>query len=108
MFPRMHYELSDLKIFLAVAEEGNLSRGAERSHLAASSVSLRIKGLEGAIGTSLGLNVVAEGVETEAQRAFLSGLGCHAYQGYLFGYPMSAGSFDAYFARERKKPDAAL
>ena len=49
----MHYELSDLKIFLAVAEEGNLSRGAERSHLAASSVSLRIKGLEGAIGTRL-------------------------------------------------------
>ena len=53
MLARMHYELSDLKIFLAVAEEGNLSRGAERSHLAASSVSLRIKGLEDAVGTQL-------------------------------------------------------
>jgi len=49
----MHYELSDLKIFLAVAEEGNLSRGAERSHLATSSVSLRIKRLEDAVGTQL-------------------------------------------------------
>jgi len=50
---RMNYELTDLKIFLAVAEEGNLSRGAERSHLAASSVSQRIKGLEDTVGTPL-------------------------------------------------------
>jgi EAL domain-containing protein (putative c-di-GMP-specific phosphodiesterase class I) len=31
--------------------------------------------------------VIAEGVETEAQRIFLAGLGCHAYQGYYFGRP---------------------
>jgi diguanylate cyclase (GGDEF)-like protein/PAS domain S-box-containing protein len=36
------------------------------------------------IGQSLGLTVVAEGVETEAQRRFLQGLRCHAMQGYLF------------------------
>lgn len=49
----MHYDLTDLRIFVAVAEAGNLSRGAERCHLAPSSVSLRIKGLEESIGTSL-------------------------------------------------------
>lgn len=49
----MHYDLTDLKVFLAVAEEGNLSRGAQRCHLAPSSVSLRIKDLEEAVGTAL-------------------------------------------------------
>ncbi|MDN5842699.1 MAG: LysR substrate-binding domain-containing protein [Alcaligenaceae bacterium] len=49
----MRYDLTDLKVFLAVVEAGNLSRGAERSHLSPSSVSLRIKGLESAVGTPL-------------------------------------------------------
>ncbi len=49
----VHYDLTDLKVFLAVAEEGNLSRGAQRCHLAPSSVSLRLKGLEDAIGAPL-------------------------------------------------------
>ncbi|KAF1027015.1 MAG: HTH-type transcriptional regulator CysL [Pseudomonas sp.] len=51
--PNVHYDLIDLKVFLAVAEEGNLSRGARRCHLAPSSVSLRLKGLEEALGTVL-------------------------------------------------------
>lgn len=37
----------------------------------------------------LGLNVVAEGVENEAQKQMLSELGCQMYQGYLFARPMS-------------------
>lgn len=49
----MHYDLTDLKVFLAVAEEGNLTRGAARVYLAPSSVSLRIKALEEAIGAPL-------------------------------------------------------
>ncbi|AOY96136.1 LysR family transcriptional regulator [Cupriavidus sp. USMAA2-4] len=48
-----HYDLTDLRVFLAVAEEGNLTRGAARVHLAPSSVSLRIKALEDTIGAPL-------------------------------------------------------
>ena len=33
-------------------------------------------------------SVIAEGVETEIQRVLLASLGCHAYQGYLFGRPL--------------------
>ncbi|WP_312843768.1 bifunctional diguanylate cyclase/phosphodiesterase [Diaphorobacter nitroreducens] len=48
-----------------------------------------------ALGTSLGLRVVAEGVETEAQRAFLERNGCHAWQGYLLSPPLQAAAFEA-------------
>lgn len=39
------------------------------------------------LGKALGLTVVAEGVETEAQRDFLARHGCRVFQGYLFGRP---------------------
>jgi diguanylate cyclase (GGDEF)-like protein/PAS domain S-box-containing protein len=47
------------------------------------------------LGRSLGLRVVAEGVETEAQRAFLEASGCEEIQGYLVGRPMPAGELEA-------------
>ncbi|EKE17364.1 MAG: hypothetical protein ACD_10C00479G0002 [uncultured bacterium] len=41
-----------------------------------------------ALGHNLGLTLVAEGVETEAQRDFLCRLGCDVLQGYLYGKPL--------------------
>nr|WP_229499417.1 EAL domain-containing protein [Pseudoduganella ginsengisoli] len=48
-----------------------------------------------ALAHSLGLEVTAEGVETEAQRAFLCSKGCETAQGYLFAKPMPVEQFEA-------------
>jgi EAL domain-containing protein (putative c-di-GMP-specific phosphodiesterase class I) len=45
---------------------------------------------------SLGMKVVAEGVETDAQRAFLQSRGCDQMQGYLFSRPVSADQARAF------------
>ncbi len=45
------------------------------------------------MATVLSLEVYARGVESEAQQAFLSALGCHLQQGPLFGPPMDARNF---------------
>ncbi|RYE07300.1 MAG: EAL domain-containing protein [Hyphomicrobiales bacterium] len=45
------------------------------------------------IGETLKMRVVAEGVETVAQRRFLEALGCDVLQGYLFAHPMSPDDF---------------
>ncbi|HEY9111798.1 MAG TPA: EAL domain-containing protein [Rhodanobacteraceae bacterium] len=47
------------------------------------------------MGRGLGLEVIAEGVETEAQRSLLMALGCDAFQGYLLARPMPRGAFEA-------------
>lgn len=49
-----------------------------------------------ALAKTLNLKVVAEGVETEEQQAFLTELGCNTLQGYLLGKPVSAESITAY------------
>ncbi len=48
-----------------------------------------------ALARELGLRVVAEGVETAAQQAFLLDHGCHQQQGYLFSRPVTAQAFAA-------------
>ncbi|MEI7764910.1 MAG: EAL domain-containing protein, partial [Comamonadaceae bacterium] len=52
-----------------------------------------------AMATSMGLGVIAEGVETDAQRDFLANLGCHTYQGYLFSKPLPVADFEALVQR---------
>ena len=47
-----------------------------------------------ALSGSLGLSVIAEGVESEAQRLVLARQGCHDYQGYLFGPPLPSAEFE--------------
>lgn len=46
-----------------------------------------------ALGRTLNLTIVAEGVETELQQDFLTTLRCNTFQGYLLGRPMSADDF---------------
>jgi EAL domain-containing protein (putative c-di-GMP-specific phosphodiesterase class I) len=52
-----------------------------------------------ALAGSMGLTVIAEGVEHEAQRDFLASLGCHAYQGYLFSRPLPLHEFEEFVKR---------
>lgn len=47
------------------------------------------------MANNLGMDVIAEGVETEAQRSFLEDNGCLFYQGYLFGQPVPVEQFEA-------------
>jgi diguanylate cyclase (GGDEF)-like protein len=57
------------------------------------------------LARTLGIAVVAEGVETEAQREFLCGIGCNVLQGYLISRPQPAADFAA-FVRSRATVDS--
>ena len=57
-----------------------------------------------AMGKSLGMELVAEGVEHLDQANFLLARGCHKAQGFLYGYPMSPNDFRAYY-RERMEEE---
>jgi diguanylate cyclase (GGDEF)-like protein/PAS domain S-box-containing protein len=49
-----------------------------------------------ALGHSLGLEVIAEGVELQAQRDFLHSIACHSYQGYWFSRPLALPDFETF------------
>ncbi len=53
-----------------------------------------------ALAHSMGLSVVAEGVETEAQRSFLVDSGCDEMQGFLFSRPLPAAELAALFRQQ--------
>ncbi|WP_233235737.1 bifunctional diguanylate cyclase/phosphodiesterase [Bordetella sp. LUAb4] len=70
---------SELKIDRGFISE--LKAGSEDAAIVASII---------ALGETLNLNIVAEGVETNDQQALLTQLGCDSLQGYLLGRPVSA------------------
>jgi diguanylate cyclase (GGDEF)-like protein/PAS domain S-box-containing protein len=49
-----------------------------------------------AMGLNLGLRIIAEGVETQAQAEFLQSVFCKEGQGYLYAWPMDADEFEAW------------
>jgi EAL domain-containing protein (putative c-di-GMP-specific phosphodiesterase class I) len=51
------------------------------------------------VARSLGKKVIAEGVETDPQRAFLTDEGCDCAQGYLWSEPLSAEEFEKFMRR---------
>jgi diguanylate cyclase (GGDEF)-like protein len=59
-----------------------------------------------ALAQSLGLGVIAEGVELATQRDFLANAGCHAYQGYFFSHPLAVKDFET-FAQPRSPAKTA-
>ena len=58
------------------------------------------------LAQSLGLGVIAEGVETEEQRAFLARQGCYAYQGYLFCKPLPIDELESVHGPSWRRRDA--
>jgi EAL domain-containing protein (putative c-di-GMP-specific phosphodiesterase class I) len=57
-----------------------------------------------AMGHSLGLRVIAEGIETESQRAFLVTCQCDVMQGYLYSRPLTAGDFARFLTLAATQP----
>lgn len=67
----MRFDLTDLKLFLRIAESGSITAGAEHTHLALASASARIRGMEDTLGVPLLLRT-RRGVEpTDAGRTLL-------------------------------------
>src|SRR3569623_1263897 len=54
------------------------------------------------MGQSLKLELIAEGVETAVQQAFLQSCGCHLMQGYLFSKPLPVEEMDALLASKTR------
>jgi predicted signal transduction protein with EAL and GGDEF domain len=60
------------------------------------------------IATALGQKIVAEGVESLDQVAYLRKLGCHEFQGYLLAKPMSAAELEQWLEQRSRNPVHAL
>jgi len=90
----MHTPADMLKIdrsFIANAAEGGRESAIVRAMMA--------------MGQQLGMQVIANGVETEAQLGFLRRSECDQFQGYLFGKPVDADTADALLRQRHVRPD---
>ena len=59
------------------------------------------------LGKSLGMQVIAEGVETVEQEAYIIAQGCHEGQGYLYSKPLPARELTLYLKQARRLAEAA-
>ncbi|HEV7242660.1 MAG TPA: EAL domain-containing protein [Thermoanaerobaculia bacterium] len=84
------------------ASELKIDRGFVRN-LAHDSEDRAIVSAIVALGQTLDLKIVAEGVETVAQQEFLTDMGCDSLQGFLFGRPMPPTQFLAALAHHEQK-----
>ncbi|WP_439543046.1 putative bifunctional diguanylate cyclase/phosphodiesterase [Hyphomicrobium sp.] len=79
----------------------------DRSLISDVATDVRARAIVNAIGEiarALGVELVAEGVETEAQALWLGRAGCNLLQGYLFGRPVSRETFEAQLLRAAPMP----
>ena len=60
-----------------------------------------------AMAHSLGMNVIAEGLETEEEKHFLKELGCSSYQGYLLSPPLPLPGFEHLFRQQHRFTESA-
>jgi EAL domain-containing protein (putative c-di-GMP-specific phosphodiesterase class I) len=60
-----------------------------------------------AVGRSLGLQILAEGVETQAQAEFLKGISCNEAQGHLFGGQMTYAELETWMTERQLHPRAS-
>ncbi|NVK02669.1 MAG: EAL domain-containing protein, partial [Oceanospirillaceae bacterium] len=93
----MHLNIQQVKIDRSFVER--IDRDANSQALCASIISL---------AKTLGLSVVAEGVEEEVQRDLLSGLGCDYYQGFLFSKPLKPEVLMQKLAEQRQHEELVL
>ncbi len=70
--PRLHFDLTTIQLFIAVSDQGSITRGAERLHLAAAAASRRILELESQLGVALFERLPHGMALTEAGRALLA------------------------------------
>lgn len=57
------------------------------------------------LAVSMGLGVIAEGVELKAQSDFLASEGCHSYQGYLYAHPVPLADFEHFVTKSQLAPE---
>ena len=78
---RLHFDLTTLRLFIATAEQGGVTRAAERLHIAPAAASRRIVELEAQLGLPLFDRRLHGMALTEAGRAMLAMRQHHAHGG---------------------------